>query len=123
MDFIICFCICICLVTIFAIYIGNIVKQGKKRDGEMKTTAENIDEIKNEFETLKYNATIIDLTCRVEMVGIKQPKTVTFFTVCFETDNNERIKIDVPQEMYDGLEVGQKGELTLVGGELYSFII
>lgn len=123
MDFIIYFCICICLVTIFAIYIGNIVKQGKKRDGEMKTTAENIDEIKNEFETLKYNATIIDLTCRVEMVGIKQPKTVTFFTVCFETDNNERIKIDVPQEMYDGLEVGQKGELTLVGGELYSFII
>lgn len=123
MDFIICFCICICLVTIFAIYIGNIVKQGKKRDGEMKTTAENIDEIKNEFETLKFNATIIDLTCRVEMVGIKQPKTVTFFTVCFETDNNERIKIDVPQEMYDGLEVGQKGELTLVGGELYSFII
>ena len=123
MDFIIYFCICICLVTIFAIYIGNIVKQGKKRDGEMKTTAENIDEIKNEFETLKFNATIIDLTCRVEMVGIKQPKTVTFFTVCFETDNNERIKIDVPQEMYDGLEVGQKGELTLVGGELYSFII
>ena len=123
MDFIICFCICICLVTIFAIYIGNIVKQGKKRDGEMKTTAENIDEIKNEFETLKFNATIIDLTCRVEMVGIKQPKTVTFFTVCFESDNNERIKIDVPQEMYDGLEVGQKGELTLVGGELYSFII
>lgn len=123
MDFIIYFCICICLVTIFAIYIGNIVKQGKKRDGEMKTTAENIDEIKNEFETLKYNATIIDLTCRVEMVGIKQPKTVTFFTVCFETDNNERIKIDVPQEMYDGLEVGQKGELTLVNGELYSFII
>ena len=123
MDFIIYFCICICLVTIFAIYIGNIVKQGKKRDGEMKTTAENIDEIKNEFETLKYNATIIDVTCRVEMVGIKQPKTVTFFTVCFETDNNERIKIDVPQEMYDGLEVGQKGELTLVNGELYSFII
>ena len=123
MDFIIYFCICICLVTIFAIYIGNIVKQGKKRDSEMKTTAENIDEIKNEFETLKYNATIIDLTCRVEMVGIKQPKTVTFFTVCFETDNNERIKIDVPQEMYDGLEVGQKGELILVGGELYSFII
>ena len=47
MDFIIYFCICICLVTIFAIYIGNIVKKRKKRDSEMKTTAENIDEIKN----------------------------------------------------------------------------
>lgn len=123
MDFIIYFCICICVVIIFAFYIRNVVKQGKKRDGEMKTTAENIDEIKTEFETLKFNAKIIDLNCRVEMVGIKQPKAVTFFTVCFETDNNERIKVDVQQEMYDGLEVGQKGELTLVDGELYSFII
>lgn len=89
----------------------------------MKTTTGNIEEFKTEFETLKFNAEIIDLNCRVEMIGIKQPKTVTFFTVFFKTDNNENIKIDVPQEMYDGLVVGQKGELTLVDGELYSFII
>ncbi len=123
MDFIICFCISICVVIIFAIYIGNIVKQGKKRDAETETTSGKLKEIKTEFETLKINAKIVGLNCRVEMIGIKQPKTVTFFTVCFETDNNERIKIDVPQEMYDGLEVGQKGELTLVDGELYSFIV
>ena len=37
--------------------------------------------------------------------------------------DNETIKIEIPQEMYDGLETGQYGEVTLVEGELYSFII
>ena len=33
------------------------------------------------------------------------------------------IKLEIPQEMYDGLEIGQIGEVTLVEGELYSFIV
>ena len=40
----------------------------------------------------------------------------------FKTDE-KIIKLDIPQEMYDGLEIGQSGEVTLVEGELYSFII
>ena len=43
-------------------------------------------------------------------------------TVEFKTDE-KIIKLDIPQEMYDGLEIGQSGEVTLVEGELYSFII
>lgn len=123
MDLIIYFCICICAVIIFALYIGRIVKQGKKRDTEKGTTAENIEEIKTEFATLKVQAEVVDLSCRVDMIGIKRPKTVPFFTVAFETDDKEIIRVDVPQEMYDGLEVGQIGEVTLVEGELYSFIV
>ena len=88
MDFIIYFCICICVVIIFAVYIGNVVKQGKKRDCETKSTAENIDKIKTEFETLKFNAEIIDLNCRVEMVGIKQPKTVKIPPTIPSTNRN-----------------------------------
>lgn len=41
----------------------------------------------------------------------------------FKTDEKEIIKLEIPQEMYDGLEIGQSGEVTLVEGELYSFII
>lgn len=112
------------VIVAITIILRPVIKSMRiKRAPKIETNVKKIGEIKTEFETLKINAEIVDLNCRVEMIGIKQPKTVTFFTVCFETDNNERIKINVPQEMYDGLEVGQKGELTLVDGELYSFII
>ena len=50
------------------------------------------------------------------MIGGKYPKAVDVYTAVFVTGKNEQIKLNVPQEMYDGLEVGQKGELTLVEG-------
>lgn len=56
------------------------------------------------------------------MVGIKTQKAVTIYTVEFKTDE-KIIKLDIPKEMYDGLEIGKSGEVTLVEGELYSFII
>ena len=62
------------------------------------------------------------MRCRVDMVGIKTQKAVTIYTVEFKT-GEKIIKLDIPQEMYDGLEIGQSGEVTLVEGELYSFII
>lgn len=76
-----------------------------------------------EFKTVKVQAKVIDLSCRVDMVGIKTPKSTEFFTAVFEINNGQIIRVDVPQEMYEGLEKGQKGELTLVENELYSFII
>ena len=57
------------------------------------------------------------------MVGYMTPKLVKTYTVIFRKDDNETIKIEIPQEMYDGLETGHYGEVTLVEGELYSFII
>ncbi len=43
-----------------------------------------IGDIKTDFPTEKFYAEVIDLNCRVEMVSVKQPKSVKFFTVCFE---------------------------------------
>lgn len=123
MDFIIYFCLCVVAVTIFALYIRKVVKQQKQREAEKGVPTAVVEEIKTEFETIKVQAEVIDLSCRVDMIGIKTPKSVTIFTVKFKTDNKEIIRVDVPQEMYDGLEKGQHGELTLVEGELYSFII
>ncbi|MBQ7956553.1 MAG: DUF2500 family protein [Clostridia bacterium] len=123
MDFIIYFCICICAIIIFALYIRKIIKPYKQRKSEKVESVSSPPEIKTEFETVKFRAEIIDLTCRVDMVGIKTPKTVTIYTVEFKTDEKEIIKLEIPQEMYDGLEIGQIGEVTLVEGELYSFIV
>ncbi|MBQ8783724.1 MAG: hypothetical protein IJZ57_08140 [Clostridia bacterium] len=123
MDFIIYFAICICAVAFFAVYIGKTVKKYKQNETEKMKPTEDVNEIKSEFTTIKTKAKVIDLTCRVEMVGVKTPKTVEIFTVVFETDDKEIIEINTSQEMYEGFEKGQYGELTLADGELYSFII
>ena len=104
-------------------YIRKIIKPYKQSESEKVESNSSQTEIKTEFETVKFQAEIIDLSCRVDMVGIKTPKTVTIYTIVFKNDQNEMIRLDVPQEMYDGLEIGQIGELTLVEGELYSFVV
>ena len=102
------------------LYIRKIIKPYKQK--EKIESDSSFLEIKTEFETVKFQAEIVNLTCRVEMVGIKTPKSVEIYTVEFKNDD-ELIKLDIPQEMYDGLEIGQIGEVTLVEGELYSFVI
>ena len=121
MDFIIYFCICICAIIIFALYIRKIIKPYKQKE-KIESDSSPL-EIKTEFETVKFQAEIVNLTCRVEMVGIKTPKSVEIYTVVFQNDKKELVQLDIPQEMYDGLEIGQIGEVTLVEGELYSFVI
>lgn len=123
MDFFICIGFCFCVIIAFTVCIALEVKRAKKRDGETKIATANKFEIRTEFETSTFNAEIVYLCCSAMMKGGKFPKAVNVYTVVFVTDKNEQIKLNVPQEMYDGLEVGQKGELTLVEGELYSFVI
>lgn len=125
MGVIIGFCLLVCFVVIFAVYIRKIVKDGEKTDKNIKvlSSREMMEDIKTEFPTVKFNAEVIDLICQAEMVGVKQPRSVDVHTVVFETDKKEIIKLNVPLEMYDGFEIGQKGELTIVNGKLYSFVI
>lgn len=124
MDFFICIGFCICVIIAFTgYYIAHVVKQAKKGDDETKIEMANKFEIRTDFETSTFDAEIVDLNCCAMMIGGKYPKAVNVYTVVFVTDKNEQIKLNVPQEMYDGLEVGQKGELTLVEGELYSFVV
>ncbi len=76
-----------------------------------------------ESVTTTVKATVIDMVCCAKMVGIKTPKAVREFTVIFEAQNGEILKINVPEEMYDGFDKGQTGILTLADGDLYSFEI
>ena len=74
-----------------------------------------------ESVTETVSATVIDMACSAEMVGTKMPKAVRNFVVIFQTEDGEILKINVPEEMYDGFDKGQTGILTLADGDLYSF--
>ena len=99
------------------------IRQCKRNKLKKETPVTEAPKIKDEFDTVKFYATVVDLFCRTEMIGTKAPRSVKVFMVVFETDNKKRIKLDVPEEMYDGIETGQSGEVTVVEGELYSFVI
>lgn len=99
------------------------IRQCKRNKLKKETPVTEAPKIKDEFDTVKFYATVVDLFCRTEMIGTKAPRSVKVFTVVFETDNKKRIKLDVPEEMYDGIETGQSGEVTVVEGELYSFVL
>lgn len=74
-----------------------------------------------ESVTETVRATVIDMACSAEMVGTKMPKAVRNFVIIFQTEDGEILKINVPEEMYDGFDKGQTGILTLADGDLYSF--
>ena len=74
-----------------------------------------------EVITITQKVTVVDQYCRVRSVGIKMPKTIREFAVIFQTENEERLTLPVPEEVYDAFEQGQVGLLTTVDGELYSF--
>ncbi len=99
------------------------IRQCKRNKLKKETPVTEAPKIKDEFETVKFHATVVDLFCRTEMTGTKTPRSVKVFTVVFETDDKKQIKLDVPEEMYDGIEIGQSGEVTLIEGELFSFVV
>jgi len=39
----------------------------------------------------------------------------------FLTEDGQELKLNIPEEMYHGLEKGQTGIVTLRNGKLYSF--
>lgn len=76
----------------------------------------------SEFIPVEVDATVVDMNCGVSLVGLQTPKATKEFVVAFRTDFGELLKLEVPEEMYDGFEIGQRGLLTVVDGTLYSFV-
>ena len=113
----------IAVVAFLAFSVIMYIRQIKRNKLQKEILVTEAPKLKDEFETLKIHATVVDLFCRTEMIGTKTPRSVKTFTVVFETDDKEQIKLDIPEEMYDGIELWQSGEVTIVEGELYSFII
>ncbi len=72
---------------------------------------------------LVFNAEVTDQYCRVITVGTKIPKAVEEYVVCFAAQDGTLRKLRVSQEAYQALLPGQRGQLTLVDGQLYSFVL
>lgn len=110
----------ICVIVL--VVLDKIKNKQKKDEQPQNPINENTDEIFGSDCVMdKMRVTVVDQFCRVEMVGIRSPKSVEIFTVVFEDDFGKVIKLDVPKEMYDGIDKEQRGVLTIVNGELYSF--
>ena len=117
------YCICYIFVIIaVSIFLGCMIYLFKNRHS-IREEAERQEEARCniEFYNVEIRASVIDQSCAVKTVGIKSPKTKTIFTVVFQTEQEEILTFQVPEEMYEGLEVGQTGLLTVVDGELYGF--
>ena len=91
---------------------------GKREKEKLEVTTDNT----QDFETIEINAEVIDLACTNKMVGMKHPKSIEEYCVSFKKDDGEKMSFSVSKDFYDGFEIGQSGVLTLVGGEVYSFI-
>ena len=96
------------------------IKYKKDHPGGVEAEIEKMF-IEPESVTTTVKATVIDMVCCAKMIGTKTPKAVREFTVIFEAQNKEILKINVPEEMYDGFDKGQTGILTLVDGNIYGF--
>ena len=109
------------IFVIFCIIMG--IKQ-YKRDKEKQIDAKHNSELaptEIEYLPIEMRATVVNQTCCVKTIGIKTPKTIKEFVVAFQTENGEILKLNVPEEMYNGFEQGQAGTLTVVDGQLYGF--
>lgn len=116
---IIFFCCCATAVVCTLIAFISIFKNRKTMRAEVERQEEARCNV--EFSNQKIRATVLDQTCAVKTMGIKMPKTITVFTVVFQTEQEEILTFQIPEEMYEGLEIGQSGLLTVVDGELYGF--
>lgn len=75
-------------------------------------------------QTVTVRVTVADMFCSTGWEGsIKVPKSVRYYTVVFRDENKEIHSLSVPEECYDGFEIGQVGDLTMKDGELYSFVL
>lgn len=77
--------------------------------------------IEPEYTELVARATVEELACWVHTIGYKTPKTNRTFVAVFRLDDGKTLELQIPEEMYHGLEKGQTGIVTIRNDELYSF--
>ena len=99
----------------------HVQKKGKKNapSGEEHTEYD-------EPDTLTRHVTVLDMACGVSTVGYqsyKQPKAVKTFLIKFADDEQNIYDIPVSEGMYDAFEVEQKGTLTIINGQIDSFVL
>ena len=108
-------------VGFLAIIIGTIIYLKKITPSKEEQDAEIDKYFENNGEIVESRAEVIDMSCGTDMVGGKTAKSVRWFKIKFEKYDGEIIEFPVDEEMYEGIEVGMRGNLRLVDGHLNSF--
>lgn len=109
------------LVGLFAIIIASGISIDKENKERKKAESSNAPGDGDEYVPEEMYATVIDMHCSSGVVGYRNPKAVRSFFILFELDDGRRLELPVSESYYEGFEVGQKGLLTLIDHELYSF--
>ena len=81
-----------------------------------------LDEPIEELPIEALDVTVLELRCGVKIEGIKQPTTVRNFEVTFLTDDGEKLKFYVSEELYLALSEGERGSLALLNGQIYDYV-
>ncbi len=112
------------LIVWIIILIVKDYKKGKAENRREKIR-EAEEETLNDMGTVtSIHAEVVDMTCGVTSVGyqnFKMPKAEKYFIITFKDDKEESLQILVDEELYGGFEIGMKGNLTLIDGQLSSF--
>lgn len=113
----------VCGGTIFVIFCAIMGVKQYKLDIAKQTEPKNerIKPEESEYPAIMTRVTVVDQACCVKTIGIKTPKTIKEFKITFQTENGKIIRLNVPEEMYDGFDKNQTGILTLLDGQLYGF--
>lgn len=112
------------IVLFLAGLVITVIRSARRGKQPAKTEDEIIEEgLSRPPETVVVHARVVDQCCFTTTVGIKAPKAVKAFFVSFAGDDGMLYKIPVSEEMYDAFEIGQVGELTLINGEVGSYIL
>jgi hypothetical protein len=64
---------------------------------------------------------VVDMFCKSELVGMKLPESVQTFIIRFEDEYGKQFDMPVIEDYYQSFDIGQRGILTTVDGEFYSF--
>ena len=105
--------------SLFVIFAFFMAFRQYKRDNEPQIQPAKA--VEENAALTEIRAEVVDLLCGIETSGSRTPKTEKTFCVVMKTENGEYLRFPVPEEMYDGFEMGQNGILTMAGRSLYGF--
>jgi hypothetical protein len=105
---------------IIAALLSPVIRNRKEGEAKIASRKKGFD-IEPTIVTL--HVKVVDQRCFVTWIGTKTPKVVKHFVVIFQDDSKQVYEIEVEEDMYDGFEVGQIGELTLIEGKVSSYLL
>ena len=105
-------------------------KKGKKETAENSAVnsepcAKGVDEFEDAIQE-SFHAKVIDRICGINTKtssSYKMVKTVKEFVIVFEDGEGMFRRVLVSENMYDAFEEGQVGPLTLINGQIDSFVL